>query len=358
MVAARAVTAHEVALLRLVAQRIAGPPLPDAAAAVRLLGAVQGQDYAGALSSVALRTQERSCAAVEAALDRGEIVRSWPMRGTLHLVAAEDLGWLVRLCAGRVDAAAGKRHAQLGLGAADLERAGALAGAALEGGRRLSRAQLLAAFDAGGVATTGQRGYHLLGHLARTRVLCLGPTGGGQQLFVLAREWIRAPRELGSEQALAELAPRFFLGHGPAMVADLARWSGLTLTAVRAGVAAVRDQLAAVTLDGVEHLLDPAVPDLLAPARRQARGVFLLPGFDELVLGYADRSSVLDPAVADRIAPGGNGVFRPTVVQDGRVVGTWRRVGRGRPSGVEVEQFGEPSDELVLAVEALAAAFP
>jgi hypothetical protein len=358
MVVARAVTTHEVGLLRLVAQRIAGPPVRDPAAAVRLLGAVQGQDYAGALSSVALRTQQRSRAEVEAAMDRGEVVRSWPMRGTLHLVAAEDLDWLVRLCAGRVDAAAGKRHAELGLGPADLERAGELAVAALDGGRRLSRAELLAAFDAGGVATPGQRGYHLLGHLARTGLLCLGPTDGGQQLFVLAREWIRARRELDGEQALAELALRFVLGHGPATAADLARWSGLTLTAARAGLAAVRDRLAVLTLDGVEHLLDPAVPDLLAQVRAQARGVFLLPGFDEFVLGYADRSAVLDPAFADRIAPGGNGVFRPSVVQDGRIAGTWRRVGRGRAAGVEVEQFGESSDELARTVEALAAAFP
>lgn len=171
---------------------------------------------------------------------------------------------------------------------------------------------------------------------------------------MLAAEWIRAQRELDGEQALAELARRFFLGHGPATIADLARWSGLTLSMARAGLAAVQDRLAVVTLDGVDHLLDPAVPDLLAQARAQARGVFLLPGFDEFVLGYADRSAVLAPAVADRVAPGGNGVFRPSVVRDGRIVGTWRR----RPAGVEVEQFGEPSDQLALAVEALAAVFP
>lgn len=361
--ATRAVTAHEVALLRLVAQRIAGPRPPNAAAAVHRLGAMQGQDYAGALSSVALRTRERTRAGVEAALDRGELVRSWPMRGTLHLVAAEDLFWLTRLCAGRVESAAAKRQAELGLRPADLERAGELALHALGGGGRMARADLLAVFDAGGVATDGQRGYHLLAHLARTGVLCLGPTDGRQQLFVLAEEWVErveAPREPAGEEALAELALRFFHGHGPATVADLARWSGLTLTAARAGLAAVRERLTSVVLDDVEHWLDPAVPDLLAEVRAEARGLFLLPGFDEFLLGYADRSAVLDPAFAERIAPGGNGMFRPTVVHDGQVVGTWRWA---RGSGeVEVEHFGEPGQKVVRerlrAVRARAAVLP
>lgn len=358
---AAAVTGHEAALLRLVAQRIVGPPAPDPASAVRRLGALQGQDYAGALSSVALRTRGPR-AAVESALDRGEIVRGWPMRGTLHLVAAEDLGWLTRLCAGRVGVAAGRRQAELGLDAADLLRAGELARDALAGGRRLTRAELLAVLDAGGVATDGQRGYHLLGHLARHGQVCLGPTDGRQQLFVLVEDWVRAPRDLQGEDAVAELALRFFRGHGPATVADLARWAGLTLTVARAGLAAVRAELSAVVVDDVEHLLDPAVPDELATVRRQARQVLLLPGFDEFLLGYADRSLVLDPAFADRIAPGGNGVFRPTVVHDGRVVGTWRRRDRGGGREVDVELFGQADARtrrmLQRAVQARAATFP
>jgi hypothetical protein len=101
----------------------------------------------------------------------------------------------------------------------------------------------------------------------------------------------------------------------------------------------VRDQLTALDVDGVEHLLDPATPDLLAACRREAGAVFLLPGFDELVLGYADRSCTVPPAYAERIVPGGNGMFRPTVLSDGRVVGTWRRTGSGTRREITAEPF-------------------
>src|SRR4051794_12210648 len=197
-------TPHEVALLRLVAQRIAGPPHDRAADAVRWLAAVQAQDHPGALTSVALRTRNGTREGVAAALDAGEVVRSWPMRGTLHLTAAEDLGWMLELLGPRVLAGAATRRAALEITEAEAERARELAVAALHGGRRLSRAELLATIADGGVSTAGQRGYHLLWYLAQTGTLVLGPTRDGDQLFVLLDEWVPAPRRLDREAGLAE----------------------------------------------------------------------------------------------------------------------------------------------------------
>nr|WP_246324593.1 winged helix DNA-binding domain-containing protein [Petropleomorpha daqingensis] len=345
-------------MLRLVAQRIAGPPLPTATAAVRRLTAVQAQDYPGALTSVALRVDDGTREDVTAALDAGEVVRSWPMRGTLHLVAAEDLGWLLELCGPRVLAGAARRRQQLELTEADTERARDVALEALTGGGRLPRSGLLEVLEKGGVVTTGQRGYHLLWYLAQTGTLCLGPTDGREQLFVLTDEWITAPRRLGRDEALAELALRFFRGHGPATVADLARWAGLGLTDVRRGLAAVRERLAALDVDGTEHLLDPATPAVLDEVRDEARGLFLLPGFDEFVLGYADRSAALDPQFSERIVPGGNGMFRPTVVHRGQIVGTWGRVGSGAKRRVVAEPFTAFDAALTAAIEEQAARLP
>ena len=351
-------TARDLALLRLVAQRVAGPPPADAAEAVRLLTCVQGQDLPGALTSVALRTAQRTRAGVAAALDAGEVVRSWPMRSTLHLVPAEDLHWLLELCGPRVLAGAARRRAVLGLTEADTERARELVTAALTGGRRCGRRDLLAAVADGGVAVAGQRGYHLLWYLAQTGTLCLGPMDGGEQAFVLLDEWVPAPRRLDRDAALAELALRYFRGHGPATVADLARWAGLPMGDVRAGVAAVRDRLAAVEVEGREHLVAPETADLLAEHRAQAAGLFLLPGFDEFVLGYADRSCAVPPEFADRIVPGANGVFRPTVVHRGRVLGTWGWQGRGAKRTVAATPFTTFPDEVAVAIPQAAAALP
>ncbi|TKJ35142.1 winged helix DNA-binding domain-containing protein [Blastococcus sp. CCUG 61487] len=348
----------EVGLLRLVAQGLAGPKATTAVDAVRRLTAAQGQDYPGALTSIALRTESRSRDEVVAALDRGEVVRSWPMRGTLHLTAAEDLPWMLDLLGERALAGAAPRRAALGLTDDDVARANATVVDALAGGRRLTRAELLAAIEAAGVAITGQRGYHLLWYAAQTGHTCLGPTADGEQLFVLLAEWVPTPRRPAREEALAELAVRFFTGHGPATVHDLARWAGLTVRDARAGLAAARPQLDSLTIEATEHFLDPAVPERLAACRAEARGTFLLPGFDEFVLGYGDRRHVLDPAFAERIVPGRNGMFLASVVVDGRIVGTWRREGSGRRRTAVGTAFRPEDDALVAGVAELAAALP
>jgi len=351
------VPAPELALQRLVAQRVAGPPLPSAADAVRHLLAAQGQDLPGALLSVALRTADGTRGTVEAALDAGEVVRSWPMRGTLHLVAAEDLGWLRELCVPRVMGGFAARRERLGLNDTDVDRAADLASTALSGGRRLGRAELVAALADGGVPTEGQRGYHLLTYLAHTGLLCLGPTdGAGEQLFVLAADWLPASPRRDRAEAVAELALRYLTGHGPATVADVVRWSGLRVTDVRAGVAAVRDRLAAVEVGGTELLADPATADALDRHRAAAAGLYLLPGFDELVLGYADRSCTVPPEHAERIVPGGNGMFRPTVVVGGRAVGTWRWVRRAGGRTLAAEPFTAFPPEVAAALPEAGAA--
>lgn len=340
VVASRTVTRlHEVALLRLAAQRVAGPGFATAAGAVRWMTAVQAQDYNGALTSVALRTSSRSRRDVEVALDAGEVVRSWPMRGTLHLVAAEDLVWMLALMAPRVVAGAATRRAQLDVDTTVIERARELAVGALAGGRRLPRDELLAVWDQAGVATGGQRGYHLLWHLAQEATLCLGPVHDGHQQVVLVDEWIPHHRRLERDEALGEVAWRYFASHGPATVKDLRRWGHLLAADARTGLEQARPRLASLEVDGVEHHMDPRTPEVLDACRRQAGSVFLLPGFDELILGYEDRSCVLAPEHAQRIVPGANGMFRPTVVSDGQVVGTWRHAGRGAKRRVEATPF-------------------
>ena len=330
---------REVALLRLAAQELVGPGAASPADAVRRLGAVQGQDFPGAITSVALRTAARRRKDVEVALDDGEIVRTWPMRGTLHLLAADDLRWMLELLASRALTALTARWAQLGLSETDAERARELVATALAGGR-MRRADLLTAIDDGGVSIAGQRGYHLLGYLARTGTLCLGPTdGAGEQLFVLIDDWVPATPARARDEALGELALRFFRGHGPATEHDLARWAGLPLRDVRAGTALARPRLATLDVDGVEHLMDPETPDRLTACRDEAEGVVLLPGFDEFVLGYRDRTTILAPEFADRIVPGNNGMFRPTVVLGGQVVGTWQWTGRGAKRTVTATPF-------------------
>ena len=350
---------EEVGPLRLAAQRLVGEREPTAAGAVRHLLAAQGQDLPGALTSIALRTPGRDRGEVAAALDSGAVVRSWPMRGTLHLVAADDLPWMLEVLGRRALGGVAKRWEYLGLDEGQCEQAREVVRAALEQKDRWSRAELLAAIAEGGVATTGQRGYHLLWYLSQTGTLCQGPTDGPrEQLYVGLDAWIPSPRRLEPEEALAELALRYFTGHGPATVQDLCRWAATGVRETRAALAQVRDRLESVTVEGTEHLMDPATPDRLAAARKEADGVLLLPGFDEYVLGYADRTAVLPAEHVEKIVPGGNGIFRPTVLHRGQVVGVWRWEGTGAKRRLAAEPFTRVPRTVTTAVDRLAAQPP
>ena len=282
---------------------------------------MQAQDLPGAKWSVSLRGPLAGEAAVETSFGSGEIVRSWPMRGTLHLVPAEDLGWMLELTAPRAIRSAASRRAAIGITETEVERAREIAVASLTGGRALTRNAILASIAAGGVSTEGQRGYHILWYLAQTGTLVLGAAQGRQQTFTLLDEWVRAPRRLERDEALGELAFRYFRSHGPATARDLARWSGLTMADVQRGLTVSGGLLTALELDGLRYHL---APETLAPAPTAAR-VHLLPGFDEYLLGYGDRSAALASENSAAVVPGGNGMFKPTVVADGEIAGTWRR---------------------------------
>ena len=352
------VPTRDVGLLRLAAQRLAAPS-GTAADVVRWLGAAQAQDYPGALASVALRTADGTRAGVEAALDAGEVVRSWPMRGTLHLVAAEDLPWMLALTTERLVAGAASRRAALGLEPHHLERARELAVGALSGGRRLTRDALVALWGEAGLLGVPQRSYHLLWHLAQAGVVCFGPVQGDEQLLVLLEEWVPASRRrvfAEREEALGAWAHRYVTSHGPVTVKDLAGWTKLVMADVRAGLAVAAPHLERVEVDGVEHWMGAGAADALAACRERAEGVFLLPGFDEFMLGCTDRRAVLPPEFASRIVPGGNGVFLPTVVVGGQVAGTWKRVGTGSRRRVVATPFTAFAPDVQRAIEGLVAA--
>ncbi len=316
--------------MRLAAQRISTGKLTSPTEVVRWMTAMQAQDFNGARWAVALRTSAATQREVDEALESGSIVRSWPMRGTLHFVIPEDLKWILGLTTERLLRQAASRLRALGLHEAQFETARAAAIDALQGGRRLSRTGLYHVFDQAGVSSNQQRGYQLLWYLSQTGTLCFGPPEGTTQTFALLDEWIPSSRQLEGDEALGELALRYFNARGPATVRDLAWWSSLTLSAARRGLEVVRPELAVTEVDGVEYVHSPS----LEP---EAGGIRLLPAYDEFLLGYQDRSLQLDPEVSDRVFPGSNGVFLNIVVADGIVCGTWRRPARA--TSVEVTTF-------------------
>jgi hypothetical protein len=305
---------------RLVNQQIAGQRFGEPGEVVQWLGATQAQDYLGALWAIGLRTPGATEATVEAAVAAKALVRTWPMRGTIHFVAPADARWMLELLTPRVVQNTQGRLRELGLDAQTIAASGEVLARALAGGKQLTRGELRAALEAAGIATDGQRGNHIFGQLAMQRLICFGARSGKQPTFTLLDEWAPGAKSLPRDEALAALALRYFSGHGPATIQDLVWWAGLTVADARAGLAAAAPQLSCELIDGREHY-GPRE----APEAEDLPLAFLLPPFDEFLVGYRDRSASLDPAFAGRVVPGGNGIFNPIVVIDGRVTGTWRR---------------------------------
>jgi hypothetical protein len=311
----------------------------------RWMLALQAQDFAGARWALALRGRSgETVADIHAALDGARIVRSWPLRGTLQITAAEDLRLLLAVSAERTIRATRTRRAQLGLEAEDLMHAEALALRLLADRRPMQRTQLMAAFDADGLDTSGQRGSHLLLHLALTRVVCFGPLEGRQHTVVLLDDWVPGP-DPDRSGALRVLAPRYFTSHGPASVGDLAWWAGITTTEAAAATAEAAGGLIPLAGESGELWVGrgSAAVDTVALHVVPGEAVRLLPAFDELLLGYADRSASLAPEHAERVSPGGNGLFRPVLARAGRVLGTWRAVRRRGGFTVTSEPFDPDS---------------
>lgn len=332
---------------RLRSHRLTAPARTVKDAAAHML-AVQSQDFTAGRWALATRTRGAlRMRDVDRAFDRGDLVRAWTMRGTLHTVPARDLGWMLQVTAGRQRQQAAGRHRDLGIDD-DLVAltARTLTPALRDGGR--TRAEIFEILEGVGIDPTGQRGLHLLFVLTIDGLICQGPVVARdgvtrEQRFVLVEDHIR--EHAHPEDPLAELFVRYITGHGPASVGDFAWWSGLTLgrsreAAQRAADERATDERAAARVVEVADGLFAAVE---RPRRASgAASVLALGAFDEYYISYADRTTVCAPEHLAAVGPGKNGMVRATLVERGRVIGAWTHATVSR--GVPPELFVSPAD--------------
>ena len=268
-----------------------------------------------------MRTRGATENSIEQAIGERTIVRTWPLRGTLHFVAAEDARWMLDLCGPRTLARNTARlKREFGIDSRVVASSRKALSDALRGGNCLSRAEVYRRLEAAGIATKASRGLHLLWWLAHEGLICVGPRAGKQQTFVLMDEWLPAATPRSREESLAELARRYFTSHGPATVRDFAWWSGLTATEAASALEMVARELMTETIEDQTYWQAP-----IAATTRAARSCHLLPAYDEYTVAYQDRSAIMTSRVAAR-ADSGHGIFYPPIVIDGQVAGTWSRV--------------------------------
>lgn len=306
----------DIPFLRLQNQYLSYPDFKNPAEVVSWFGAVQAQDYLGALWAIGQRMKNGTEKDVEDALRERTIVRSWPMRGTLHFVAAKDLRWMLKLLAPRVMRRASSRYRELELNEETFNNSRKIIVQALVGGKELKREEIFSLLEKNGISPSGQRGIHIIGHLAMEGVICFGNRNGKQFTFTLLDEWIPVTAAHDEEKSLAEITLRYFTSHGPATIKDFYWWSGLTITEAKKGLDLAKKQLDYETTDKDTYWFSN---DTLG--KQKQNHAWLLPAYDEYTVAYKNRSDII---TSQHFIQAGNGL-RPTIVFGGQIIGTWKR---------------------------------
>lgn len=286
---------------------------------------MQAENASQAGWAVASRTQHPEAGDLEQLLDEGSVVRTHVLRATWHFVAAEDIAWLAELTAPRVRPVFARQLSEThGLAGAALDRVTSVVLQALSEQPDQTREQLADRLREHGVEPTGQMLMLLLGLLEFERLVCSGRRHAGAHTYALFADRVRSPRRLDREEGLAELALRYFTGHGPATERDLSYWATLTLADVRRGLAQVRDGLASFDHDGRTFW---HAPGEMPPSGRQAPAGHLLQILDEIYRGYQDSRMVLD---SEGIVPSGREPAIGMALVDAQMVARMKRTIGGR----------------------------
>ncbi len=310
----------DIARQRLARSFLVGRTFQSARDVVEGLGAVQAQDYEGALWALGQRMEPTEVAAVEQEFNEGSIIRTHVLRPTWHFVDPGDIRWMLRLTGPRVMKAMAPYDKKLGLDTTVFRRSHAVITRALRDGDFLTRTELKAILAKARIGELGvQRAAHLMMRAELDQVVCSGPRRGRQSTYALFDLRVPPAPPIERDEALLRLARRYFRTRGPATTSDFSWWSGLTMSDARRGIEVARADLESATLDGVTHWVSD---DLPAKARPSVR---LLPNYDEFFIGHRDRSAIGRRLKSVEAVTGGNALMAHVIAVDGQLVGGWRR---------------------------------
>ncbi len=324
--------------LRLAAHGLLEPTFQSPLDCVSHMVAMQAQDPAMVKWAVGMRVKNGTELQVNKALDKGEILRTHLLRPTWHLVAARDILWLLDLTAPRILSGMKSRHKELGLTTKLLTKSITIIQRALIEHKVLTREEILAEFAKAKIDTGENRASHLLVFAELQGLICSGKSKNGKTTFTLLENRVKRTQSLNRQEALVKLAKGYFKSHGPATLQDFNWWSGLSATEARYALENIKNGLTEINFNGQTYYSDPTIR-VTATNSEQVR---LLPAFDELVISYKERTMMLE-AEHHKKAISVNGIFYPTIIKDGRAIGTWKRTTAKDKVLVEMHPFGKSS---------------
>ncbi len=342
--------ARDITTQRLLNQHVAKSRLRTAQEVVFQLAAIQSQDYGMGKWAIGVRLKGATERSVEAAIERGDVVRMHLLRPTWHFVARKDARWMLELTGPNIRASMKYRDRQLELTREAVRKSNRIIEKALKAGPA-TREDLVSALEAGGISSYDNRAAHLLMRAELDKVACSAPPVEGKQAYVLFDAWIPPALPLKKEEALAGLAHRYFSTRCPVTLRDFSWWSGLSLRDARGALETVKSGYAVERIGSQLWVLCTSFSRAGA-SETDGGSAGLLPAFDEMILSYADRSALFAAKDGLKSVVSG-GIIKPIVVSGGRVVGTWNRQADAEKIAVTIAPFGRlPSASRTLIEEA------
>ncbi len=308
-----------IAKQRIVNQQLAGTKFKSPGEVVSWMGAMQAQDYAMAKWAVGVRLLDSTEQSVEQAINSGEIIRTHVMRPTWHFVSSQDVNWMLKLTAPHLRKSMIGRHKAMGLTDQLFKKTNSIIEKSLAGKKFLTRPELVSELSKNKIKPDSLQMIHIMFNAEVNGTVCNGPMRGKQFTYALLEERVPKAKSLTKNEALEELSKRYFTSHGPATAQDFKWWSGLPSAEVKTAMEMVKLNFTNEKVGGQVYWFDNSCisnPDV--------KPIYFLPAYDEFMISYKDRSVSLETKFFSS-AITSNGIFKPMIVVDGKVVGTWSR---------------------------------
>jgi len=327
-------TLSNISEIRLQNQQIAKHNFKSVQDLVHWMGAIQAQDYNMAKWAIGTRLPNVTEQNIEEAFRKGEIIRTHLLRPTWHIVSSTDIHWLLKLTAPHIKSLLRSRHRELELDETTINKSKSIIENSLVGGNHLTREEICTQLKNAQISTEGQRAPHLLMICELDGIICSGSPKGKKQTYALLEERVAKPTSLIREESLAKLAGKYFTSHGPATIQDFIWWSGLPVRDAKNALESIKPELVKINTNQQTYWMSDSMPKI----KTRPETSFLLPAYDEFIISYRDRSPSL-LAEHHQKAISENALFRPIIVEDGRITGIWKKTQKKDHAIIEISHF-------------------
>jgi hypothetical protein len=311
---------HDISFLRIKNQQIFRSKFNSAKEIAGWMGALQAQDFNMSKWAFGIRIPGSTELMINKAIDSGEVIRTHLLRPTWHFASADDIRWILELTAPNIRAGMKFRDRELGLTDPVIHKSNALLEKSLGNGNHLTREELISRLKHAGIEVNNNRASHILVRAEIEGIICSGKSVGTRPTYALLDERVPKGRKLYTDEALSELARRYFTSHGPATLLDFTWWSGLPVISSKVALESIKADFKFEIIDNQTYWFSDSSVEF-KPAQDE---IFFLPAYDEFIISYLDRRASLDPEV-NKEAVSSNGIFYPVIIINGKVAGTWKR---------------------------------